>query len=447
MKTSSRSFLTLIALLTVAGQARAQVQIEGPNLGAMDKAALAARAQAIRGARGQAFKPAQRQDMVQRMVGMDVGSAEFKSQISALPLQARAAIFMQKAAAANTPVASHDRRLRGMLTEFGASKVAKPKKQLIEVTGDNFNLFRQTMGGNTVWFAVNDSPGHLHTLLADQGGGERFHHNTYGVTTDTASITGNYTQYAMGVQLTDGEMDRLVRYMNTATTASGGQSYGAGKNTVFGFFNSRKQQVTDIRCTNWATSAPIGDLPRWARTLEGRVNKLVSTGAMAAVPELAAAGGLHAALAAAPSVEARAELVKRVLAAQGMTPWNKSAVRRMAKAFKKELTAFPNRPADLVLRQSFAQQLGLGRSQDPAKWSYDLLMSKRAPVVAVLNGQRDANLPQKTLAWEIMGDISASGAVVPNGHYGDKKNLGVVPPERRPQPPATPNPTTPPAAQ
>ncbi len=445
MKTS-RSLLTLIALLTVASQARAQVQIEGPNLGALDKAALAARAQAIRAARGQAFKPAQRQDMVQRMVGLDVGSAEFKSQISALPLQARAAIFAQKAATANTPVASHDRRLRGMLTEFGASKVAKPKKQFIEVTGDNFNLFRQTMGGNTVWFAVNDSPGHLHTLLADQGAGDRFHHNTYGVTTDTASITGNYTQYAMGVQLTDGEMDRLVRYMNTATTAN---STSAGKTSVFGFFNSRKQKVTDIRCTNWATAAPIGDLPRWATTLEGRVNKLVASGAMAAVPELATAGGLHAALAAAPTAEARAELVKRVLAAQGMTKWNKSAVHRMAKAFKKELSEWPNRPADLVLRQSFAQQLGLGRSQDPAKWSYDLLMSKRVPVIAVLNGQRDANLPQKTLAWEIMGDISASGAVVPNSHYGDKKNLGVVPPERRPAPAptATPNPNPTPAAQ
>jgi hypothetical protein len=447
MKTFRNGLLALLALLTVAHQAQAEpVQIQGPNLSSMDKATLAARAKAIRGARGQAFSPVVRQSMVQRLVGMDLGSAEFKSQISSLPLQARAAIFTQKAAEAGTPAASHDRRLRGMLAQNGKKTVAHHKKQLVEVTTDNFDLFRKTMGGNTVWFAVNATPGHLHTLLADQGGGDRFHHNTYGVTTDTAGTTAHYTQYAMGVQLTDGEMDRLTRYMNTATTASNGQSHDAGKNTVFGFYNSRKQKVTDIRCTNWATAAPIGELPRWARTLEGRVGKLVAAGTLASVPEVGAAGGIHAALAAAPTAEARAELVKRVLAVQGMSKWNKSAVRRMAKAFKKELSDFPNRPADLVLRQSFAQTLGLGRSQDPAKWSYDLLMSKRVPVVAVLNGTRDANLPQKTLAWEIMGDIAPNGEVVPNSHCDvmnlGVKNLGVVPPERRPRPVTPVQPTT-----
>jgi hypothetical protein len=268
------------------------------------------------------------------------------------------------------------------------------------------------------------------------------------VTTDTASITGNYSQYAMGVQLTDGEMDRLVRYMNAGSTANA-QNYSTGKTTVFGFYNSRKQKVTDIRCTNWATSAPIGELPRWARTIDRRITKNAEAGGLLAqgVPEILAAGGLHAALAQAATPEARADVVRRLVAVPGMSKWNKSAVRRMAKAFKKELADFPSRPADLVLRQSLAQTLGLNRSQDPAKWSFDLLVSKRVPVVAVLNGTRDAGLAQKLLNWEIMGSVDAAGTVVANSYQDysnpNAKNLGVVPPEKRLPTPRRPRPQQP----
>ena len=154
------------------------------------------------------------------------------------------------------------------------------------------------------------------------------------------------------------------------------------------------------------------------------------------------AGGLHAALAGAADAAARKVIVTKVLSHK-MSKWNRSAVKRMSKAFTKQLTDFPNRPTDLVLRKSMAETFGVSRSQDPAKWSYDLLMSKRVPVIAVMNKTADAGLKEKTLKWEIMGNIAPNGQVVAGSHYGSVKDLGVIPADRRPlqaQPTPTPGP-------
>jgi hypothetical protein len=432
----------ILAALLLAATASAQDYkppytagpIQGPNLSGMDKATLSSRAKEVRINRGQGLKPAVRQEHVGRLAGMNMDTPEFQTAVSTAAPQVRAALFLQKATEANTPAASHTRRIRGLSFQDGRITATHASKQFVEVTNGNFDLFRKINGRNMVWFSVNDQPGHLHTLLADQAGGTNFTHNVYGVQNDAGGVTGNYTQYSAGVQLTDREMDRLARYMNAGNVAAGGQPYGSGKGTVFGFYNSKKQKITDIKCTNWVTSAPIGELPRWAATVDRRVTKMAEAGSLAAVPEIAAAGGLHGALAAATTPEARTEIAKRLLTTPGLTKWNKSAIKRMVKSMNKLAADFPARPTDLLLRTSLAETLGMNRSQDPAKWSFDLLNSKRVPVIAVLNGQPDANLPQKSLNWEIMGNIDPSGAVVANTYHdysNPRTNQGVIPTERR----------------
>ncbi len=172
-------------LLTVpaVGEAR---QIKGPRL----KGDLQARkAQIIRG-RNQRVRPQTRQNMVRELTAMKVDSAAFRQKISAAPLKVRVAVFKAKAAQGqpaatglrkawrklmkkNTDAVpgsepqSFDRRLRGMLKQNGRNRVSKPHKKFVEVTQDNFKLFQQILGGNVVWFAVNSSPGHLHTLISD----------------------------------------------------------------------------------------------------------------------------------------------------------------------------------------------------------------------------------------------------------------------------------------
>jgi len=413
--------------------------ITRPTLG--NAATLRSRGQAIRRSRMQRYKPAMRQDLTRRLSAMDVNDPKFAAAISKAPMKVRAEVFVNKANEANTPATKFTRRLRGMLKKGKRSKVAHPQKKFIEVSADNMDLFRKVNGGNVVWFAVNNSPGHLHTILADQGKGKQFHHNVYGVTTNEAKITGNFTQYAMGVHLTDKQTDRMVRYLNAGMKhgKSGdgyaGDSGNDGKLSVYGFYR-KGELVTgtnNVKCTNWATTAPIGSLPRWAKTIDKRLNKMAAANTLSAIPEIKSAGGLHAALSAAADSGARRDIINRVLAVQNMSKWNRSAVKRMAKAFNKQTADFPNRPKDLVLRASLADTMGLSRSQDPAKWSYDLMMSKRVPVVAILNGQRDANIATKEINMEIMGKIDASGRVV-NGNYYNGGNLGVIPADRQPQP-------------
>ena len=68
-----------------------------------------------------------------------------------------------------------------------------------------------------------------------------------------------------------------VRYLNAGSKAGYKNSDGTtntyttsgtdNKKTVYGFYASKGKKITEIKCTNWVTSAPIGDLPRWARSL------------------------------------------------------------------------------------------------------------------------------------------------------------------------------------
>ena len=417
----------------------------------LDKAAMRQRTRVIRQARRQRIKPAAHKAMTRDLLKAKPNSAEYRTLAGKTSLQARAQAFIKTSEKAGTPVTTFTRRLRGMLKKGKRSKVSHHSKTFVEVTESNFATFSQTMGQNTVWFAVNDSPGHLHTLAADQGDKGRMWHNVYGVKSDKAGLTGNMTQYAMGVHLTDGEMDRFVRYFNAGMKHgydpnSYADSGTDGKTTVYGFYNRKGEKVggkDNIKCTNWVTSAPIGDLPRWAKTLDKRLVRMAGEGKLKNAAELKNTGGLHAALAGAKDHAARQAIVTKVLSHK-MTKWNRSAVKRMAKAFVKQTADFPNRPTDLVLRGSMAEAFGVSRSQDPAKWSYDLLMSKRVPVIAVLNKTADAGLKDKTFKWEIMGNIAPNGHVVPGSHYGSIKDLGVIPADRQPasaQP--TPAPTTP----
>ena len=400
----------------------------------LGKAALRQRTRVIRQARTQRIKPAAHKAMTKDLLKAKPGTAEYRTLAGKTSLQARAQAFIKTSEKAGTPVTTFTRRLRGLLKVGKRNKVSHHSKTFVEVTEANFAAFSQTMGQNTVWFAVNDSPGHLHTLAADQGDKGRMWHNVYGVKSDPAGLTGNMTQYAMGVHLTDGEMDRFVRYFNAGMKhgydpAGYGDSGTDGKATVYGFYNSKGEKVggkDNIKCTNWVTSAPIGALPRWAKTIDKRLVKLTTEGKLKNVSELNKAGGLHAALAGAKDAAARQDIVARVLGNK-MSKWNRSAVKRMGKAFTRQLTDFPNRPTDLVLRGSMAETFGVNRSQDPAKWSYDLLMSKRVPVIAVMNKTADPGLKGNTFKWEIMGNISPTGQVVPGSHYGTIKDLGVIP--------------------
>ena len=320
-----------------------------------------------------------------------------------------------------------------MLKQHGKNRVSRPHKKFVEVTPDNFKLFQQTMGKNVVWFAVNSSPGHLHTLIGDQAGGGKFHHNVYGEggsNTDAAKITGNFTQYAMPVVLTDKQMDRFVRYMNQGLKH---HKHNDSNHTVYGFY-AKGNKISDIKCTNWVTSAPVGQLPRWARTLDRRLVAMGAAGQLGNASKAVRQQGLHAALAGAKNADARKAIVTSVLS-HNLSKWNRQAVKRMARQFNKVTSDFPNRPADLVLREALSKTLGLGRSMDPAKWSYDLLMSSKVPVVAVLNGNKNTDFSNITFNMEIMGQIGADGKVAPNAnHYGSSSNgagsLGVIPSSR-----------------
>ncbi len=425
----STSFaLAAAALLCVPAQSWAEPKIQAPNLSGINNM-QARRAQIIRG-RNQRFKPQQRQTMVRSLAAMDVNSTQFQKKISAAPIKVRMEVFQQMATAAGNEPQTFSRRLRGMLKVNGKNKVAKPHKKFVEVTQNNFDLFKKVLGGNVVWFAVNSSPGHLHTLIGDQAGRGQFHHNVYGEggsNTNAASITGNYTQYAMPVVLTDRQMDRFTRYLNKGIEHH--QHYQSN-HSVYGFY-ARGNKVTDIKCTNWATAAPIGKLPRWAQTLDKRLVKMGTNGQLANAPAAVAQKGLHAALAAAPDAAARGAIVTQVLSHR-MSKWNRSAVKRMAKQFNKVTADFANRPTDLVMREALAKTLGLGRSKDPAKWSYDLMMSKKSPVVAVLNSTKKTDFSNMTFDMEIMGKIGPSGRVEANSgsYYNGPANsgsLGVVP--------------------
>jgi hypothetical protein len=389
------------------------------------------RTKLIRRGRNQRFRPQARQQLATELKAMDVNSKDFQKKVSSAPLQVRMEVFSHFAQqASGTAPTTFTRRLRGMLKQHGKTRVSKPSKSFFEVTNSNFDLFKKVMGKNVIWFAVNSSPGHLHTLIHDQNNGGKFHHNVYGEGSGTndATITNNMTQYALPVVLTDSQMKRFTSYMN-----AGLKHHRHGDkpdHSVYGFF-SRGNKVTKIACTNWVTSASIGELPRWAKTIDKRLVKMAAAGQIT-VPQAVAKKGLHAALVGAGNADARQQIVTAVLG-NTLTKWNKSAVKRMAKQFNKEATAFPNKPTDLLMRDALAKTLGLGRSQDPAKWSYDLLMSKKVPVVAILNGSAKAK-SDMTFNMEIMGTIGTNGWVkkTTSGYFGynapqNAGALGVIP--------------------
>jgi hypothetical protein len=431
----------VVALAIIAPAALAQAETTQRQIAAPLYKGKA-RARLIRRGRNQRFRPQARQQLATELKAMDVNSDAFQKKISAAPLQVRMDVFNHHAKqATGTAPTTFTRRLRGMLKQHGKKRVSKPSKSFFEVTNNNFDLFKKVMGKNVIWFAVNSKPGHLHTLIHDQNNGGKFHHNVYGEggsNTNDATITNNMTQYALPVVLTDAQMKRFTSYMNAGLKH---HRHFDSSHSVYGFF-SRGKKIDKIACTNWVTSASIGELPRWAKTIDKRLVKMAAAGQIT-VPQAVAKNGLHGALAAAGTPEARQQLVTAVLGNQ-LTKWNKSAVKRMAKQFNKEAKAFPNKPADLLMRDALAKTLGLGRSQDPAKWSYDLMMSKKVPVVAILNGSAKAKADMP-FNMEIMGTIGASGWVKKMGetiyNTGGRDNagaLGVVPDGRstavRPQP-------------
>jgi len=394
----------------------------------------------VKRARAQGVTPTEVRDVAARLdrraaaLGEKrLGGPKFRSQLSQAPLGARLEVFIKAAARRGVGIQTFERRLRGMASGANRkNRVVSAKKTFFEVTPESFDLFPKIMGENVIWFAANENPGHLHTLVADQNGGGHFTHNTYGGANLTpAAVDTNYTQYIAPALLTPAEMDRWVRYLNSGVKK--------GKSTVYGFKTSSGDVVTATACTNWATSAPIGELKRWVRTTDRRIAQAAVEGRLD--PKFK--DGLHAVLAAAPTAEARQALIAEVLAADGLTPHTRASVKRLGKEFTFIATKWPNRPLDLVGRESLSTVMGVPRSQDPAKWMYDLFFSKRVPIIGVTSARKQENFSDKLFDLEIMGNIDASGNVIPG--EGSK---GVVPPERRPGyvPPA-PTPETAPAEQ
>src|SRR6185503_11922209 len=244
-----------------------------------------------------------------------------------------------------------------------------------------------------------------------------FTHNTYGTASlTTASVDTSYTQYIAPAFLTGPEMDRWVRYLNSGVKNDA--------ESVYGFKTSSGKVITTTACTNWATSAPIGELKRWVRTVDRRVATAATEGRLD--PKFK--GGLHAMLAAAATAEARQALIAEVLASDSLTPHTRAGVKRLGKEFTFIATKWPNRPLDLVGRESLSTVMGVPRSQDPAKWMYDLFFSKRVPIIGVTSTARNEKFSESEFDMEIMGKIDAKGDVI--GHPSGSK--GVIPPERRP---------------
>jgi len=381
----------------------------------------------VKKARAQGMTPYQVSDVAARLNRRAVqlgenglNSRKFRTELSQAPLSSRLEVFVKAAARRGVNIQTFERRLRGMAS--GANRKTKAtsvKKTFFEVTPESYDLFPKVMGENVIWFAANASPGHLHTLVADQNGGGHFTHNTYGeASLTTASVDRNYTQYIAPAMLTGPEMDRWVRYLN-----SGVQN---DKSTVYGFKTSSGKVITATACTNWATSAPIGELKRWVRTVDRRVARAATEGRLD--PKFK--GGLHAVLAAAPTAEARQALIAEVLASDGLTPHTRAGVKRLGKEFNFIATSWPNRPLDLVGRESLSTVMGVPRSQDPAKWMYDLFFSKRVPIIGVTSTARNEKFSESEFNLEIMGKIDAKGDVVEGA--SSSYNRGVIPPERRP---------------
>lgn len=413
---AARFFLVVVLCWSSLAAAQIKrVQRPGRNALSPDKTAR------VKRARAQAVTPRQMAGMTRTLdrratvlseKGLD--SRRFRSGLSTAPLPVRLEVFIRAAARRGVTIQTFQRRLRGMQVVGKKKVVVSGKKTFFEVTPESFDLFPKIMGENVIWFAAAPNPGHLHTLLADQDGGPNFTHNTYGEAKLEPATIGS-EQYMAPVLLTGAEMDRFVRYLNAGVAN--------GRESTYGFKRSDGEFVCKTACTNWATSAPVGDLERWIRTVDRRVAKAAVEGRLPARYK----GGLHALLAATPTPEARAALVAEVTAGDALTPHARAGAKRLGKEFDVVAEKWPQRPLDLVGRQSLAEIVGVKRSQDPAKWVYDLFISKRVPVIGVLSKTRQENFADKLFDLEEMGNIGPDGEVVPG-----EGSHGVVPPERRP---------------
>jgi hypothetical protein len=334
-----------------------------------------------------------------RVQGEGLGRARVRSAVASAPLEARLALYQRLMSERGIDLPTHERALRGAVD---GGQVVERRKTFFEVTPASLETFRQTMGEGIVWFAVHWAPAHLHTLIADQNGGPSFTHNTYGKgPLRPAEVQAR--QVLLPVQLTGPEMERFVRFLNTVV--EGPHPGGQG---VYGFRSSDGQFVCRTACTNWATSAPVGELHSWIRDLDGEIAAHAKAGELPAGVE----GGLHAALSTAPTAAARRSLVQEVLASSALADSTRTSVRRLTGEFEAFLKHFPNRPPDLIGRASLAETLGLRRSQDPAKWSYDLFMSERVPVIAIAHSTGSTVVgPELELDFEIMGKVGRDGVV------------------------------------
>ena len=374
------------------------------------------RALVVRQARRQRVRPEAIVELSAKLTksilgGAKLGSAKVREAMSVAPLKARLKTFTAIAERDGHTVQTFTRRLRGMLKNGKKNRVVASEKTFFEVVPATKELFRESMGENVIWFASSANPNHLHTLVNDQNGGPTLTHNTYGSMMNEAGV--DRLQYMAPVQLDNAQMARFTKYLNAGVEAG-----YSGRKSVYGFKNSRGDLVYETTCTNWATSAPIGDLQRWAKRADSQVIKASKAGHLGSE----FSEGLHAALAKAPDSEARQTLVSQALKAPGLSTFVRGSVKRLGKEFETIIKQFPSRPPELVARQSLSEMMGVSRSQDPAKWMFDLLLSKSVPVVGVMAPTSNPKFKSMNFDMQVMGTFGAKGEV--------RKGFGVIPPER-----------------
>ncbi len=342
--------------------------------------------------------------------GTSITGPTMRQKLSIASLAARLTVFKDVAKSKGLGVQTFTRTLKGMQKNGKSNKAVEAKKTFFEVLPKTNKLFRESMGENVIWFASSSSPYHLHTLVADQNGGKNMTHNTYGAYMNKAEITR--TQYLAPAHLDKAQMSRFTEYLNAGVKAG-----YTGRKSVYGFKNSRGKMIYETECTNWATSAPIGDLPKWVQKVDATVKSSAASGKLGAEFK----NGLHKALAKAKTATARKALLTKAL--KGQTATTQRSAKRLAKEFDTILKQFPNRPAHLVARESLSKIMGVSRSQDPAKWMYDLILSKNAPIIGVISQTKDAGFKSMDFNLGIMGTFNAKGELSANGGQG----LGVIP--------------------
>ncbi len=413
-KLFSLSALFLVAFLwsSSANAQRAVKKVQMPGKGKVTAAHIVA----VKKARTQRHTPTQIKlgtKLSKSIIGgTKIAGPAMRQKLSVASLASRLTVFQNVAKSKGLGVQTFTRTLKGMSKNGKTSKAVKSKKTFFEVLPKTKTLFRESMGENVIWFASSAAPYHLHTLVADQNGGKNLTHNTYGAMMNQASITR--TQYMAPVHLDKAQMARFTEYLNAGVKAG-----YSGRKSVYGFKNSKGKMIYETECTNWATSAPIGNLPTWVQKVDTSVMSSAASGKLGAEFK----NGLHAALAKAKTATARKTVLTKALKAQGMTTATKNAVKKLTKEFDTILKQFPNRPANLVARDSLSKLMGVSRSQDPAKWMYDLILSKNAPIIGVISQGKDANFKNMSFDLGIMGTFNAKGDLT----KGSGRGLGVIP--------------------